>query len=367
MRILFVFNHPAPYKVRLFNELAKHVEVTALFERSHNADRDPRFYEEGEPKFKIVLIKGLALGNENHLSLGIVKHLKANDYDLVIMNGWHTFSEMLALRYLKKHRKSYVFYINGGIIRAKEPRLLKAIKTYFIANADAYMSPDKNSNDYLLHYGADADKICNYPYATISSSDVLATPVTSDEKISLRKKLDVEATKLFVACGQFIPRKNHQRLIEYWRLAPKDHVLLLIGGGKEKRAYEHLLRKYDLHNVRLIDYVPKDILFEYFRAADVCLFPTKEDIYGHVVNEAFSQGLPVIASRHANSALNLIKDGVNGYLIDFADDNQITATISKVLSSPEMPHESLKTAQDNTVEVMGQRHIEIFNQLVKKP
>lgn len=367
MRVLFIFNHPAPYKVRLFNELAKHVEVTALFERSRNADRNPLFYEEGKPKFKIVLIKGLAFGNENHLSLGIVKHLKANDYDLVIMNGWHTFSEMLALRYLKKHRKSYVFYINGGIIRAKEPYLLKAIKKYFIANADAYMSPDNNSNNYLVHYGADAKKIFNYPYATISNGDILSSPFTSEEKSILRKKLHVEAAKLFVACGQFIPRKNHRRLIEHWRKAPKDHVLLLIGGGKEKRGYENLLQKYNLQNVQIINYVTKDILFEYFRSADICLFPTKEDIYGHVVNEAFSQGLPVIASHHANSALHLIEDGVNGYLIDFEDDDQITTTILKVLSSPEMPLESLKTAQNNTIEIMGQRHLEVFNHLVKKP
>lgn len=366
MRVLFIFNHPAPYKIRLFNELAKHIDVTALFERSHNADRNPQFYETGESKFKVVPIKGLAFGNENHLSLGIVKHLKASDYDLVIMNGWHTFSEMLALRYLKKHRKSYVFYINGGIIRTKEPRLLKAIKTYFIANASAYMSPDKNSNDYLIHYGADANKIFNYPYATISNDDVLASPVTIDEKTILRASLNIKAVKLFVTCGQFIPRKNHRRLIEYWRLVPKDHVLLLIGGGKEKHMYELLLRKYDLKNVQIIDYVSKDKLFNYFRAADVCLFPTNEDIYGHVVNEAFSQGLPVIASLHANSALHLIKNGVNGYLIDFADNEQITMAIHEVLSCATMALETLKTARDNTVEIMGQRHLEIFDKLVEK-
>ena len=26
-KVLFVFNHPAPYKVRLFNELAKYFEM----------------------------------------------------------------------------------------------------------------------------------------------------------------------------------------------------------------------------------------------------------------------------------------------------------------------------------------------------
>lgn len=365
MRVLFVFNHPAPYKIRLFNKLSEKIDLTALFERSFNADRNPLFYKEGTPKFKIVTIKGVPLGNESHLSTGIVKHLKNNSYDLIIMNGWHTFSEMLALRYLKKQCKSYVFYINGGIIDAKETRFVRKIKTYFISGAKAYMSPDANSNAYLVHYGAKADTIENYPYATIYEHDILNSPLTQNDKSIIRNELGIEAKKLFVACGQFIKRKNHSRLINYWQQAPKDDVLLLIGGGKDKRLYERLIAKNQLKNVRLINYLPKDELFKYFRAADACLFPTNEDIYGHVVNEAFSQGLPVIASRHANSALNLIKDGFNGHLIDFEDDKQISNSIQNIINTPKMSTSALATARENTIEIMAQRHLEIFAQWTK--
>ena len=31
MKILIVFNHPAPYKVRGFNELAKYVDLDVIF------------------------------------------------------------------------------------------------------------------------------------------------------------------------------------------------------------------------------------------------------------------------------------------------------------------------------------------------
>ena len=34
MRVLIIFNHPAPYKVSVFNELAKYVDLTVLFERN---------------------------------------------------------------------------------------------------------------------------------------------------------------------------------------------------------------------------------------------------------------------------------------------------------------------------------------------
>jgi glycosyltransferase involved in cell wall biosynthesis len=49
------------------------------------------------------------------------------------------------------------------------------------------------------------------------------------------------------------------------------------------------------------------------------VFLSKEDIYGHVINEALSQGLPVVSSSHVNAAAHLIKNGYDGFLIDLGD------------------------------------------------
>ena len=202
MRVLFVFNHQAPYKVRLFNELSKEIEVTALFERLKDSDRDPRFYNCNDIKFKPTYIKGLNLGHDNHLSRGIVKHLMNNEYDIVVMNGWHTFSEMMAINHLKKHGKSYVFYINGGIINIKESRIMHKIKTHYISGASLYFSPDENSNKYLIHYGAEPEKIINYPYSTIYEKEILNNPpivksINTKYYIDKWDELDVENKKKF--------------------------------------------------------------------------------------------------------------------------------------------------------------------------
>lgn len=365
MHVLFVFNHPAPYKVRLFNELSKEIEVTALFERLKNFDRNPLFYNGDNIKFKTVRIKGINFGFENHLSTGIVKHLKSHDYDIVVMNGWHTLSEIFALNYLKKHRKSYVFYINGGIIRPKESHFMKRLKTHYISGADLYFSPDENSNRYLTYYGAEQGKIVNYPYSTIYENEILKQPLTRTEKGSLRSELNIHGTKIFISCGQFIARKNYARLIEYWSNQPSDYTLILIGGGKEKRKYQKLIKKHALQNVILKDFMDKQSLFKYFQAADGYLFPSKEDIYGHVVNEALSQGLPVISNINVNSALCLINNGQNGYIVNFDNDKEISDSIAHVINDEAMPYEALKTARENTIEKMAKRHVTIFKKWVE--
>ena len=45
MRVLIIFNHPAPYKVNAFNELAKYVDLTVIFERTKAKDRPDSFYK----------------------------------------------------------------------------------------------------------------------------------------------------------------------------------------------------------------------------------------------------------------------------------------------------------------------------------
>ena len=62
-KVLIVFNHPAPYKVALFNELSKYFDLTVIFERSKERDRSKAFYFEKEYAFKTVSIKGIPFIN----------------------------------------------------------------------------------------------------------------------------------------------------------------------------------------------------------------------------------------------------------------------------------------------------------------
>ena len=43
MKVLIVFNQPAPYKVNLFTLLAKEIDLTVIFERSACPNRDKLF------------------------------------------------------------------------------------------------------------------------------------------------------------------------------------------------------------------------------------------------------------------------------------------------------------------------------------
>ena len=114
MRVLIIFNHPAPYKVSVFNELAKYVDLTVLFERDKASDRPDSFYAHNHYDFNHIIFKKGYVGTEGSTSNEVRNYLKRhhNEYDAILMNGYSHLAEIKAIRYLAKHKIKFGLLIN---------------------------------------------------------------------------------------------------------------------------------------------------------------------------------------------------------------------------------------------------------------
>lgn len=364
-KVLIVFNHPAPYKVKLFNELSKHIDLTVIFERDSASDRNKQFYDEKSYEFKTVKIKGCKLGRENIISSGVKNHLKHNKYDLVIMNGYSQFAEMTAINYLIKHKIPYTLYINGGLIREKESNFRRSLKKKYVSNASYYLSPDENSNKFLEFYGANSSKIFNYPYSTIYANQILPNAYSKQEKIDMRINASVSEKKVFVSCGQLIKRKNYFELIQKWQSMNPNYGLYIIGDGKQRSKLQKYIDDNRIKNVHLLGYLSRNDIFNFYHLSDAFIFPSDEDIYGHVINEAMSQGLPVISTPNVNASRKLIVNGHNGYIVPAIDSRAFDESVEKVLKE-DLSKNAIATAYENTIEKMVQAHLDIFKRILAK-
>ena len=58
--------------------------------------------------------------------------------------------------------------------------------------------------------------------------------------------------------------------------------------------------------------------------------PTREDIWGLVINEALAYGLPTITTERCVAGLELIEDGVNGLLVPVGDVEALHQAMEKM-------------------------------------
>jgi glycosyltransferase involved in cell wall biosynthesis len=192
-----------------------------------------------------------------------------------------------------------------------------------------------------------------------------AHPLSLDERYALRKKEGIPGNELFVSVGSFIKRKNELQLLRIWKSQPEDRVLLLIGNGPQKKTYLRYIKDNHLSNVKIMAYKPHGEILHYFALANASLFLTKEDIYGHVVNECLSQGTPVIASGNANAALKLINQDQNGRLVELESDKSIEKAIEEPFPEA-MYNAALEQASHNTIEAMVDAHLAAFAEYLRK-
>ena len=352
MRTLFVFNHPAPYKVHVFNELAKLTNIRVIFERRKAKDRPDSFYADNDYDFPVIFLKNKGFGNENTATGELRKYIKKHHtmYDLIVMNGYSTIAEMKAIKYMIRHHIPYVLQINGGLIK-KEGHFKRKIKTYFISHASKWFSPCSEADKYLIHYGAEKNYIFHYPYANYFNSEIISRPVTEKAKEKIREKYNLPSGKIFVNASQFIERKNNIQLMSIFKDRPE--TLLLIGSGKEKGKYLDYIKKNNIKNIIIMDYLKKEDLFEVFKGCDYFITLSKEDIFGHTTLEAMANGLPVISSDKVVSSKDLIVNGKNGFLVSLDNDRQIICAIND--ADKLSPQKAIDTAKRNTIESSAKR------------
>lgn len=366
MKVLYQTNLPSPYTVDFFNLLGQECDLTVLYERHTASDRDAKWVSDSAKSYQEIYLKGKTIGNENSFCPSIIKYVKA-DYDRIIIGDYGTFTAMWAIRYMRKHKIPYILSTDGGFANYEEADLKKKLKTYLIGGATKWLSSGGLSDEYLVHYGAKADRIVRYTFTSLMKKDILESPVPYEEKIKARKKLGLEGDTVLIGVGQLIHRKGWDVLANSLRILAKDgnsskNIQAYIVGGEEEKLIE-LIGELP-PNLHVIPFMYKQELFEYYKAADIFVLPTREDIWGLVVNEAMACGLPVITTDRCNAGIELIEDGVNGYIVPVGDEEKLKAAIMKLSSDAgiisEIAFNNLKKIVKYTYEEKVRAYISTF-------
>ncbi|MGH9028183.1 MAG: glycosyltransferase [Acidimicrobiales bacterium] len=120
---------------------------------------------------------------------------------------------------------------------------------------------------------------------------------------------------------------------------PSAH-LVVVGGPSGPRGDEHLAFLCDLaqelgvsDRVRFVEPQPHELLSTHYRAADVCVLPSRSESFGLVALEAAACGTPVVASA-VGGLTTLVEHGRTGYLVDETTPGRFAEAVCEVIENP---------------------------------
>lgn len=360
-RVLFLTNFASPYRVHFFDELGKYMDVTVLYSdrvediKHRNAD----WFEDGEGGFHPVQLTSVAAVGEENLCFDVIPWLKKK-YDAIIIGGYSSPTAVLAMAWLRLHKIPFYMEVDGGLIR-QENKIKYLVKKALVCMANRWLSTGRYTTQYLVHYGAKEERVTNYPFSSLYEKDILPGVISQEEKRALRAKLEIPEKHMVLAVGQFIHRKGFDVLMQAAKSLEGDTGIYIVG-GEATGEYLKLREELGLRNVHFLGFQKKEQLARYYQAADLFVLPTREDIWGLVINEAMAYGLPTITTDRCVAGLELIEDGVNGYIVPVEDAAALAEKIGAVLASDmeKMGAAALEKIRPYTLENMAKTHAEIF-------
>ena len=329
------------YRIQWFNEIKRESKCDFLItneklnKKVYGIDIE---YEKIKKLDCIFLSKGIKGYTELY---SVVK--KINNYDFVLLPPIDSFREFIMANIVLKickNKKILTGYfwekweapkeLQPIIRKIKNFLLLNAAKTIFI-NTDIVFAGGTKSRTYFIENGTAKNKIIILP-------DVSEVP--DCEYVNIREKYNISNDKkIIMYFGRIIEQKGLDILIKaYSKLKNKNsYFLLIVGEGEFRQSCEELANKLKIKNICFAGRVNPAERKNYFEQCDLFVFPGTYrkglvDVWGLTVNEALQCGKIIVATEGVGSAIDLIKNKVNGYVIKPQDEELLARTIEKAMN-----------------------------------
>ncbi|MCX7113646.1 MAG: glycosyltransferase family 4 protein [Proteobacteria bacterium] len=322
-------------KERLYKEKIKLVAIeTASTEANYQWDE----VKTDHSLHRVVIFKDTdyCMLSPNQIWDGMVDCLDTIRPDVVVVCGY-AFPEALAsIWWARYNNKGVVLMSDSNSFDAPRTWYREHIKRLILNQCDAALVAGTTAHSYIHNLGMSNEQI-------FIGLDVIDNQHFGNPRFQGDYYLSWLSKQPFFLCvSRFIEKKNLLNLLfayanycrefnneNYWRL-------VLIGDGPLKPEIEGLRNELDLLNKLILPgFLQYDQLPDIYQSASAFILPSSVEQWGLVANEAMASGLPVMVSRKAGCAVDLVNEGENGWGFDPMDVDQMTTLMLRMHYLPE--------------------------------
>ncbi len=368
VRLVYFQNECAPYRIPLFEEISKlpHVDLKVYFGRYRSSSRKWNTNLNCSLDYEILrevdLVSRLfyfgLVDDSNPLNPSLLFKLLRGEYDIFVGGVPHYFGSMITFLVSRIRRKPFVLFLEDTDVGAGEvssylsrfgKNPLKALnyplillRFFFgqvvLKHSNCCIVPGTATKEYVLRRGVTASKI--FTAWNVVDNDAIEQECNKSLRKGnvkkLQEQLRLENRKMILSVAYLTERKGLEYLIKACAKLKKendDFVLVIVGEGPYKDDLKRLSAENNLATI-FTGYVSN--LVDYYLAADVFVLPTLQDVWGFVVNEAMVCGCPVVTTYDCGAGRDLVKNGVNGYLVKTRNVEQLYKAMKTVLHDDEL-------------------------------
>lgn len=329
--VAIITNIPAPYRVDFFDYLQKEYTDYEFVVVYSSKNEDNRSWQiQGESLKTSVFLESKTIKITNgfdpkyiHIPWGVGKVLEKISPDVVVGSEYNP-TVIQALLYCKKKKIPYVSWTDGTLFSERNINFVqKFLRKLVIKNAASYIASSTKSKEAQIAYGASEDK-CHISLLTVDVNKYIQQP-------------NGQGKGKILCVGRLENLKGIDLLLKALLKVQCAYELYLAGDGDAADSLKKLVKELELNDkVHFLGMLNRPALLEHYASSDIFVLPTRQDCFALVVLEAMCSGLPVICSKYAEGAIDMIDEGKNGFIIDPYDEDSFSVCIENLLKDSKL-------------------------------
>lgn len=369
-----------PYRIPLYNYINSsddNIDLDVLLSSLKQKDRSWSI-DCKRIKFNYFIFSGCNLNIKSrlirtgffnlHFNWGIIRRLLKVKYDIVIISGYSSFTHQLGIIFCHFLKIPVVLWYRSFNESKSIYRKILNIYIYnLIKLSNYYLVPGEKSKNYLTALNISSDLI-----------SIVSNPINNKQYLSHYnpKRIKVNSVNIvnILFVGRFIECKGIWELVRAFRnltlILGKENIKLhLVGDGELYLDIYKMINKEKLYNVQMYGFLQNEELYEQYNNADIFILPSYYETWGLVLNEAMNFRLPIIATNTIGAANEIIKNGINGILVDPKNVSHLSDAMLSLINDRSkrlsMGIESEKIIKNNGIDRSGKIFINTINNMIK--
>lgn len=282
---------------------------------------------------------------------GLTEAIRDWGAEALLVYGWNFKSHLNVMRHFK--RKIPVFFRGDSTLLDETSGIKKIMRRIFLRwfyrHIDYAFYVGTNNKHYFEKHGIPESNLFFAPHSIDNDRFYDKSGEHRKKAENLRIQEGIPASKILVTfVGKFVPKKDPLLLLRAAKNAACDHLeFLFVGNGvlEDQMRIEALGRK----NIHFMDFRNQSEMPAIYYMSDVVCLPSQGpgETWGLVINEAMACERAVIASDKCGCAIDLIKNGRNGFMFTSRNKDELVEKLALL-------------EEIDTVKAMGQESMEII-------